>query len=301
VEITGSADLPLGMRPSFFLRYVLDENYVFTTPYPQIDISVQKYVVDGVEHEPAVSSYFGAMDVVPPVVINDHFADAIALSATPARYWSSTLPATYEADYDATAYCQSQGDKKAVHSVWWYFVPPADGVITADLSGSRFNSLLTLFDAEFKQLACNDDINSSNTTSRVTGLPVRQGQKIYVRVSDLGSVGANQYLISGVVALDFSFSLLTGTTPEFDPGMLSLYPNPTTGAVTLVVEARKPGPVAIDITDVMGRTVQTHNAYAETAGKNEIAISLADRQAGTYLVKVHHDNKIAVKKLSLTR
>lgn len=296
-EVTGSADLGLDNEPFFYFRYILNEDYTITAPYPQIDISVEKYVANGVERLPAVSSYFGAMDVVPPVVINDNFADAIQLAATPARYWSSTLPATYEPAYDKLAYCHNAGNKN-VHSVWWYFVAPSDGLITADLSDSRFNSLLALLDENFNQLACNDDINDSNTASRVADLPVRQGQKIYVRVSDLGATGANQYNIAGVVALDFSFSVLTGTTPEFDPAMLSLYPNPTSGEVTVVLEVKQPGNVAIEITDVMGRKIRMQTAYCTHAGKNEVSLSLAGHPAGTYLVKVLQGNRAAVRKLS---
>lgn len=299
-EITGSADLALDTKPFFYFRYILNEDYEITAPYPQIDIAVEKYVANGVERIPGVTTYFGAMDVVPPTVINDHFADALPLAATPARYWSSTLPATYEEAYDKVAYCHNQGFEE-IHSVWWYFIAPSDGTITADLSDSRFNSIVAFFTEDFSQLACNDDINDNKTQSKITDFPVEKGQKIYVRVSDIGGVGANQYRVAGVVAMDFSFSVLTGTTPEQDGGMISLYPNPTAGAATLVIDVEVPGEAAIEVSDVLGRRIQTRSAIFTRTGRQEVPLSLSGQGAGTYFVKVHQGNRTAMRKLSVVR
>jgi hypothetical protein len=83
--------------------------------------------------------------------------------------------------------------------------------------------------------------------------------------------------------------------------MLAVYPNPTSGDVTLTIETKQPGPVAIEITDMMGRTIQTRTTYSSKPGKTELALSMTGHQAGTYIVKVFQNNKTATRKLSLIR
>jgi hypothetical protein len=298
-EITGSIDLELGTAPFFYFRYILDDNYEITFPYPQIDMTIEKYVVNGQERTPAVTTYFGAMDVVPPRVINDNFADALELSAIAAQYGSSTIPATYEPDYDVLAYCHNFGHE-AIHSVWWHFTAPKDGFITADLSNSHFNSILSFLDEDLNVLACNDDINDHNQQSRIAGFPVSGGQKIYVRVSDLGAVGANQYSGAGVVKMDFSFDVPLG----IDDDHLSIsppYPNPATTQTLVDVVLSKPAKVFVEVNDIVGRKFLIQEESIATSGKHTIAMDVKALPPGTYVVQLRVAGKRTAQKLTVMR
>jgi hypothetical protein len=294
-ELTGSIDLELGTAPFFYFRYILNDGYEITFPYPQIDMTVEKYVVNGEERIPAVTTYFGAMDVVPPSVINDNFADAIELSATAAQYGSSTIPATYEPDFDVLAYCHNFGNE-AIHSVWWHFTAPKDGFITADLSNSHFNSILAILDEDLNVLACNDDINDHNVQSKIAGLPISGGQKVYVRVSDLGGVGANQYSGAGVVKMDFSFDVPLGI--EDDNGIVSApYPNPAAQQTSIDVVIHRPDKVLVQIKDVIGRKIYDQLEDFATTGKHTMTLDVGHLRTGTYMLQVSVAGELATHKL----
>lgn len=296
-ELTGSIDLELGTAPFFYFRYILDDGYEIIFPYPQIDMTVEKYVVNGVERIPAVTTYFGAMDVVPPQVINDNFADAIEISATPGRYGSSTLPATYEPDYDVIAYCHNFGNE-AIHSVWWHFTAPTDGWVTADLSDSHFNSIVAFLDEELNVLACNDDVNDNTQQSRITGFPIAAGQKIYVRVSDLGGEGANQYSGAGVVIMDFTFDVPLGIEDD-DKEVSAPYPNPASKQTSIDVMLHRPDEVLITVRDIVGRKVYEQREIAAHSGKQAVSFDVTQLRGGTYLVQVTVAGKVITHKLSV--
>jgi hypothetical protein len=298
-ELTGNIDLELGTAPYFYFRYILKDDYEITFPYPQIDMTVEKYVVNGVERIPGVTTYFGAMDVVPPQVVNDNFADAIELSPVAAEYGSSTLPATYEPEYDVVAYCHNEGNP-AIHSVWWHFTAPTDGWVTADLSDSHFNCILAFLDEDLKLLACNDDISDHNQQSKITGFPIAAGQKIYVRASDLGGVGANQYSGAGVVIMDFTFDVPLGIEDD-DDKVSTPYPNPATQQTAIDVMLRKPNEVFVEVKDIMGRKIYEQQEAFTIAGKHTITLDVAQLQAGTYLVQVTIAGKLKTHKLSVMR
>jgi hypothetical protein len=299
-ELTGSIDLELGTAPFFYFRYILNDDYEISFPYPQIDMTVEKYVANGVERIPSVTTYFGAMDVVPPLVVNDNFADAIELSPTPARYGSSTLPATYEPEYDVIAYCHNFGHE-AIHSVWWHFTAPSDGLVSVNLADSRFNSIVAFLDEDLNLLACNDDINDHNQQSRINNFPISAGQKIYVRVSDLGGVGANQYSGAGVVIMDFSFDIPMGREHDTFSTVSSPYPNPATQQTSIEVMLNRPSDVGVEVKDVIGRAVHHQHHQFPAAGTYTIPLDVTRLGLGAYLVQVTVGDKVTTHKLSVIR
>jgi hypothetical protein len=300
--ITGNQELEIGPEPYMYIRYILDETRALTFPYPQIDVSCEKFVVDGVERAPSVQSFFGTIDVVPPVVFNDNFADAVELSPVPARYGSSTRPATYEPEHDDIVYCHNFGDKR-VHSVWYYFVAPAHGFITADLTHSHFNTIVAFLDEDKHQLACSDDLSETQTQSVIANFPVRAGQKIYVRVSDLGSPenNDNQYRYSGVVIMDFSFSTPMGA--DDDRHLLQLsdpYPNPSSGILSFELATVKPGPVQVYLRDIAGRLLYQEN-HSFSAGKRVVTLDAGNLSEGLYLLQVEGHGESNVRKVMISQ
>ncbi len=66
---------------------------------------------------------------------------------------------------------------------------------------------------------------------------------------------------------------------------ISIYPNPTTGTVTVLI----PGAVndaSITVTDISGKIIQVIHPQP---GQHETHVSLANLASGTYLVKVEAD------------
>lgn len=299
-EITGNIEMELGVTPFFWILYTFDETRELTFPYPQVDVTFEKYVVNGVEYIPAVNSYFGAIDVVPATVANDHFADAIELTPTTARYGSSTYPATYEPDYDALAYCHTT-DIETVHSVWWHFTAPSTGWITADLSESRFNTILTFFNEDMEQLACNDNISDTKQQSRIAGFSVEEGQKIYVRVSDFGGWGGTAYHNSGVVVMDFSFTTPLGVEQENNLLNVSMpYPNPAAAEVHLDLNLHKPDNITTKVRDMMGRETLIQQMDFP-AGQHAITFDASALPPGAYIIQVNGHTTRASRKLVITR
>jgi hypothetical protein len=296
--ITGDLSIPMAGEPYIYIRFKLDDERVLTFPYPEIDISLESYVVNGETRVPSVSGYFGTIDVVPSVVANDNFADAIELSPVSARYGSSTRPATYEPEYDSVVYCHNNGDRR-VHSVWYYFVPPQDGVITVDLTNSRFNTIAAIIDENKKQLACSDDVSDGQTRSVIANFPVTAGRKIYIRVSDLGSPwdNENQYAESGVVVMDFTYGRPVGV--EEDNALLQLsdpFPNPTSGFVSFDLATGRPGTVQVYLRDLLGRAVQTQE-YTVGAGKRRVSLDVSQARSGMYILQADGYGTRATRKL----
>jgi hypothetical protein len=79
---------------------------------------------------------------------------------------------------------------------------------------------------------------------------------------------------------------------------LNLYPNPTTGAVTLSLNIETPGEYTIEVFDISGRMVyqETETGYAEMINKS---LDLSGLEKGVYFVKVKTDGSEYNQKLTL--
>ncbi|MBT1686080.1 T9SS-dependent choice-of-anchor J family protein [Dawidia soli] len=296
--ITGDMNIALTGDPYMYIRFKVDEARVLAFPYPEFDINLVSYVVNGVEYTPSVSSYFGTIDIVPSSVFNDNFANAAELSPVSARYGTSTMMASYEPEYDSVVYCHNFGDRR-VHSVWYYFVPPQDGIITVDLTNSRFNTIAAIVDENMKQLACSDDIADGQTRSIISDFPVTAGRKIYIRVSDLGSPwdNDNQYDGTGVVIMDFAYGRPVGTEDEKPLLQLSEpFPNPTSHTVSFDLATGRPGTVQVYLRDLLGRAVQTQE-YTVGAGKRRVSLDVSHARSGMYILQADGYGTHATRKL----
>lgn len=299
-EVTGNVSMELENLHFFWIVYTLDDSRELTFPYPQIDITFEKYIANGQEYIPSVRTYFGTIDVVPPTVVNDNFADAIEITPTVERYGSSTYPATYEPEHDVIAYCHNSG-YEMIHSVWWHFTAPGNGLVTADLAESRFNTILAFFDENMNQVACNDDINSNQQQSRITDYAMTKGQKIYIRVSDIGGFGGTSYHESGVVIMDFTFSAPVGTEDDYRTVSISPpYPNPASATASVDLEVQKPGDIKITIQDMVGKNVFEQQTKYST-GKHTVTWDATALRPGTYVVRVEGHDTHETRKLIITR
>jgi Leucine-rich repeat (LRR) protein len=72
--------------------------------------------------------------------------------------------------------------------------------------------------------------------------------------------------------------------PEALTTGLTLYPNPTQGALTLQFQANVEGVERLQVLDVAGRVVHTQTVHA-VEGRNEVALDLSAQPAGVYFVQ----------------
>lgn len=298
--INGSMGLMPGTQHYFWLRYKLDGTRDLQFPYPKIDMTFEKYVANGVESTPDVTTFFGYMDVVPGVVENDHFEDAIEISTSHGHFGSSTKPASYQEEYDKLAYCQNEGFVE-VNSVWWHFTAPADGFITIDLAESRFNTILTIFDEDLNMLACNNNINDNQLQSRIEDFLIDKGQKIFIRVSDIGSYLGMDWGEAGVVDMEFMFSVPVGTSDEYFSDVSLFYPNPAVSSASIDVQVTNPGEIVLDVRDALGKQAVRQIENVSTAGKHTAVLDAAALKPGTYFVHVYGVGISGTRKLIVTR
>ena len=83
----------------------------------------------------------------------------------------------------------------------------------------------------------------------------------------------------------------------------SVYPNPTTGAATIEVQAEEQGPVTMEIFDMRGRRVWSFMQVAEAGEVLRVTWPADSRElaAGTYTVQIRARGQLATRQLTLIR
>ena len=91
-------------------------------------------------------------------------------------------------------------------------------------------------------------------------------------------------------------SPLAVTTGQLD-ARTALYPNPTTGTATLELTGlREQGAVAVDVVNVLGQVVR-HLSSSPSQGMLRENLDLQDLPTGVYLVRVHAQEGLVIKRL----
>lgn len=90
----------------------------------------------------------------------------------------------------------------------------------------------------------------------------------------------------------FSKLVVTASEPEAETS-LAIFPQPAHGQVTVRYTAVRPGPVQIEIIDLLGRRMHQQAAHS-AASPNEYSISIADWPAGLYQISVQAEGQSAV-------
>jgi hypothetical protein len=80
----------------------------------------------------------------------------------------------------------------------------------------------------------------------------------------------------------------------------SLFPNPTTGLVTLGFTLEEAGLVEVRVTDLLGQMVTTTSTGA-APGQGNIVMDLSALAAGTYFVNLHAGGMLATRKVTIAR
>ncbi len=83
---------------------------------------------------------------------------------------------------------------------------------------------------------------------------------------------------------------------------MSVFPNPSEGESTITYRVQGGAQaVAVQVTDLLGRHVRTLLAGQQRAGFHDLKVATGDLAAGTYLVRVQVGDKVATRRLAVTR
>jgi len=125
-------------------------------------------------------------------VSNDGCAGAISIENVPYTNTQATTGATGDAG-DPSPIC---GNGSRSDSVWYRFVAPGNGTVTADTLGSDYDTLLSSYSGSCGYLAavaggCNDDAPSGGVTQSQVSFPVTAGSTTYFMVSSRTAGGGS--------------------------------------------------------------------------------------------------------------
>ena len=128
------------------------------------------------------------------------------------------------------------------------------------------------------------------------GLPNDSIYTIAINLNDTTLDSLNFYVDSTGIYILVE-PLGTGITVANDNNLeLELYPNPTNGSSTLMINSIKPKDVFIDITNEVGKIISTRTDRVDS-GLNKITIDTDNLSSGIYFIKVREKGKLYVRKL----
>lgn len=82
---------------------------------------------------------------------------------------------------------------------------------------------------------------------------------------------------------------------------MSVFPNPSAGTSTITYQvADQAQPVAVEVLDLLGRSVQTLVRTPQTPGIHNLSVPAGTLAVGNYLVKVQVGDRVATRRLTVT-
>ncbi|MGZ3863342.1 MAG: M4 family metallopeptidase [Bacteroidia bacterium] len=133
-------------------------------------------------------------------------------------------------------------------------------------------------------------------TVNINGVAGRHNVRFrFAFLADTASAGpGNNIFIDDINIFDASIGVEDFTSESG----LSVYPNPSSGSVTLGVNLEQKQNISVSVTDVLGRVVESVPAKQYAAGENKLTIAEKIKyQPGVYLVNVNMDGKIITRKI----
>ncbi len=136
------------------------------------------------------------VNYVTDTLVNDHLSNASPLSGTEGKLTANSLSASRE--FGEPLHAGNQGGR----SIWYTFVPPANGILTLDTQGSNFDTVVAVYTgnrlASLESLGSNDDATPGAGYSRLE--QAVEGGTV-VRIALDGFAGQ-----AGTVELAYSFT-----------------------------------------------------------------------------------------------
>ena len=112
----------------------------------------------------------------------------------------------------------------------------------------------------------------------------------------------NTTLFPGLQAASVNLVVLSSRQADDVAVAMSVFPNPSEGTSTVTYQVKDaPQQVSIRVTDLLGRSVRTFFDAKQTPGLHDLNIAANDLSRGTYLVQVQVGDKVATRRLAVTR
>jgi hypothetical protein len=109
-------------------------------------------------------------------------------------------------------------------------------------------------------------------------------------------------VLGGTQAAPLNVVVLSSRQADDAVVAMSVFPNPVQGESTVTYQVLGGSqPVAVRVTDLLGREVRTLLNAKQNTGFHELQVSGADLAPGIYLVKVQVGDKTATRRLEVTR
>jgi hypothetical protein len=84
-------------------------------------------------------------------------------------------------------------------------------------------------------------------------------------------------------------------------GIVALFPNPSNESAWLKYQLTNSTDVRVEVYDIMGQKVLSHNVGMQTAGVYDIGIPTSELASGTYMIKLYVGDRVMSDKLSVVR
>ncbi|MGI4831971.1 MAG: T9SS type A sorting domain-containing protein [Janthinobacterium lividum] len=112
----------------------------------------------------------------------------------------------------------------------------------------------------------------------------------------------DQTRFPGTQAATLNLVVLSSRQADDAVVAMSVFPNPAAGASTVSYQVQGASQdVAVRVVDLLGRDVRTLLNTKQAAGFHDLSVATGDLAAGTYLVKVQVGDKVATRRLAVTR
>ena len=269
----------------------------------------------------------------PPVAPTyDDACGALLVATNGINYGVTNIGATTSSAPIAPTSC-SLGTGK---DVWVKFVAPTNGTITArTVAGTLTSCSMALYSGTCSNLSgvvC----GTVPTMAKIYKTGLVPSLTYYLRIwnasgstgtfsvnivnysalpnnnGDVGSISESEVLAKKLSSNDndskaafeeiAEIRALSDNSNEVVEGNTSLFPNPTTGIITLSFEASKSDKIEVLVSDVQGKSILTKKILVEVDGVNKLEIDLTNQVTGTYFVAITQNGvKNKVHKIKLVK
>ncbi len=108
--------------------------------------------------------------------------------------------------------------------------------------------------------------------------------------------------LTGTQAASINVVVLSSRQADDAAVAMSVFPNPSEGSSTISYQVKDAAQsVLVRVTDLLGRSVRTLLDAKQSSGLHDLNVATGDLSRGTYLVQVQVGDKVATRRLAVTR
>jgi len=122
----------------------------------------------------------------------------------------------------------------------------------------------------------------------------------FFRLRSNGTLMAEGGQFGGLATTYFKTGTAVGIAENVLDGGLGLFPNPTSGMVTVQFDLPAAGTLNIEVRNILGGVI-TQRLHVATVGSQQTTLDLSDLANGSYLISFYADGMSASRKLTIAR